>query len=81
MLTMSQLIKNTDQAIIVNIFPYWGNVTVEDSMKTIAVQSKQVKDIADVHNRAVWLGETGKSNLTRTRFLLTLSLFLKLTEN
>lgn len=56
---LSRLWASVDQAMIANIFPFWGNVTVQDSYKIMGNQSSTTQAIAKSFGKELWLGETG----------------------
>jgi len=58
-LTCNQVIQACDQAVIANIFPYWGNATVIKAWEMAADQSTLTLEAVKQYGKDLWLGETG----------------------
>ncbi|KAK5939234.1 hypothetical protein PMZ80_008537 [Knufia obscura] len=56
--TVNKVIAACDQAVITNIFPYWGNVTVAKGPEVLAINAKQTMTLARQYGKDLWLGET-----------------------
>lgn len=56
---ISQLISAVDQAVIANIFPFWSNDTVTNSLNTASDQSSRTLNYTRQFGKDLWLGETG----------------------
>ncbi|KAK5081945.1 hypothetical protein LTR70_008635 [Exophiala xenobiotica] len=57
--SVNKVIQACDQAVIANIFPYWGNATVSKAWEMAAEQSTLTLEAVKQYGKDLWLGETG----------------------